>query len=62
MKRIYYPNSALFRFELFVYVVLFKIMLWDVRQAKSYLSYFDYNNVRFKRSKDLKFSGESHQE
>jgi len=38
-----------------------KIMLWDVRQAKCYLSYFDYNNVRFKRSKDLKFSGESHQ-
>jgi len=38
-----------------------KIMLWDVRQSKSYLCTLDYNNVRFKRSKDLKLSGESHQ-
>ena len=38
-----------------------QIMLWDVRQSKSYLCTLDYNNVRFKRSKDLKMSGESHQ-
>jgi len=38
-----------------------KIMLWDVRQSKSYLCTLDYNNVRYKRTKDLKLSGESHQ-
>ncbi len=36
-------------------------MLWDVRQSKSYLCTLDYNNVRYKRTKDLKLSGESHQ-
>ena len=38
-----------------------KVMLWDVRQARSYLQYLDYNNVRFKRSKDITLSGSSHQ-
>eukprot|EP00088_Acartia_fossae_P018314 TRINITY_DN2057_c0_g1_i1.p1 TRINITY_DN2057_c0_g1~~TRINITY_DN2057_c0_g1_i1.p1 ORF type:complete len:410 (+),score=71.74 TRINITY_DN2057_c0_g1_i1:104-1333(+) len=38
-----------------------KVMLWDVRQGKSFLATLDYNNVRYKRSKDLKLSGESHQ-
>merc|ERR1719357_1393203 len=38
-----------------------KVMLWDVRQARSYLRYLDYNNVRFKRTKDISLSGVSHQ-
>eukprot|EP00090_Calanus_glacialis_P006873 TRINITY_DN15373_c0_g1_i1.p1 TRINITY_DN15373_c0_g1~~TRINITY_DN15373_c0_g1_i1.p1 ORF type:complete len:405 (+),score=102.14 TRINITY_DN15373_c0_g1_i1:44-1258(+) len=38
-----------------------KVILWDVRQARSYLQYLDYNNVRFKRSKDITLAGSSHQ-
>jgi len=38
-----------------------KVILWDVRQAKSYVQYLDYNNVRFKRKKDITLSGSSHQ-
>lgn len=38
-----------------------KIMLWDVRQAKSFLASLDFNNVRFKRNSELKLAGMSHQ-
>jgi len=38
-----------------------KIMLWDVRQAKSFLAILDFNNVRFKRRSQLKLAGMSHQ-
>jgi len=38
-----------------------KIILWDVRQARSYLAYLDFNDVRFKRTKDIRLSGTSHQ-
>ncbi|XP_023328681.1 DNA excision repair protein ERCC-8 [Eurytemora carolleeae] len=38
-----------------------KIMLWDVRQSRSYLTYLDYNNVRYKKKKDIKLANMSHQ-
>eukprot|EP00092_Neocalanus_flemingeri_P002128 GFUD01002268.1.p1 GENE.GFUD01002268.1~~GFUD01002268.1.p1 ORF type:complete len:403 (+),score=84.44 GFUD01002268.1:59-1267(+) len=38
-----------------------KVILWDVRQARSYLQYLDYNNVRFKRDSEISLSGFSHQ-
>lgn len=38
-----------------------KVILWDVRQARSYIDYLDYNNVRYKSGKDLQLAGSSHQ-
>jgi len=39
-----------------------KVILWDVRQARSYMKYLDYNNVRFKRQSEISLSGFSHQQ
>jgi len=38
-----------------------KIILWDVRQSRSFLASLDYNNVRHKKKKDIKLAGHSHQ-
>jgi len=38
-----------------------RAILWDLRQSRSFVRYFDFNQVRWKKSSQLKLSGMSHQ-
>ena len=38
-----------------------RLLLWDVRQARSCIRQLDYNDVRYKRESELQLAGKAHQ-